>query len=153
MLFGFFFVWLVVWFGFFFLILLLGLLSCLINIESIIQRKVRIKCVRFQLESLSDILSDLVLLLGWGKKIGKKGKSECSESFWHAQALTSCSGVHLKLRTIIMPQETVTQHHILTGTATRHTHAALCCDNSSSCRQSYLPQCVYPLSSCHTVHI
>lgn len=48
--------------------MLLGFSPCLIYIKSVIQRKVRVNCLHFQPEFLSDILSDLVLLLGTGKK-------------------------------------------------------------------------------------
>lgn len=62
--------------GVFFLILLLGFSPCLIYIKSVIQRKVRVNCVHFQPEFLSDILSGLVLLLGPGKKKKRKKRKE-----------------------------------------------------------------------------
>lgn len=81
-----------------------------------------------QPDFLADILIDLILLSGPGKEEEKKGKSECNDSVWHVGALTSCYVVHLQPRTIIMPQELVTQYHIFTSTAACHTNTALCCD-------------------------
>ena len=105
-----------------------------------------VNSVHSQPDFLADILSDLVLLSGPGKEEEKKGKSECNDSVWHAWALTSCYGVHLKPRTIIMPQELVTQYHIFTSTAACHTHTALCCDYCPLLADRATHRCVFTLS-------
>lgn len=84
---------------------------------------------------------------GQEKKKEKKRKSECIGSVWHAWALTSCYGVHLKPRTIIMPQELLTQYHIFTSTAACHTRTALCCDYSPLLAHRTTHCCMFTL--CH----